>query len=62
MQNDDDDTVRFCIVVTMKMNILYLNTFIFFSHRAICFWKIIPDSSEWHGVGIKFSTVEYYSR
>lgn len=31
----------------------------FFIHRAICFWKIIPDFSEWHVVGMKFSTVEF---
>lgn len=59
MQNDDDDTIRFCTAVTMNINIC-LNTFsfVFFIRRAICFWKIIQDFSEWHVVGIKFSTVE----
>lgn len=72
MQNDadaDDIPIRFCTVIFM---LKYLDLMVFLSSSLsssssfqfivqFTFFfliKIIQDFSEWHGVGIKFSTVD----
>lgn len=51
--------VLYCGYYENKYMLKYLH--FFYIHRAIYFWKIIPDFSEWHVVGMKFSTVEFMS-